>query len=141
MLGRLKTALSPRTAAKPSTPQTSAQSAPVALVPPLATPSPTAIPEPAEPPPALPDFLVPRNGLPLEFNLRTRHRSLLSHAPARNDVERKLAFFLIVGPNNAQTRRYRAWIDEYALMTGGNTRPPVPEDFRTFLGAQGLSII
>lgn len=100
------------------------------------------------------DFMMPDEAYPYDdavtlrtkagdvamFNLRTRHRASVQPVAARDDAERKLALFLIVGPNNAQSRRYRAWLDEYATIHGGD-RPQVPVEFRTFLTAQGLSII
>jgi hypothetical protein len=32
---------------------------------------------------------------------------------------------MVAGPNNAQTRQYRTWLDEYDQMNG-TTRPVVP---------------
>ena len=57
-----------------------------------------------------------------------------------NDVDRKLAMFMVAGPNNAQTRRYRTWPDEYDQMNG-TTRPVVPDDFRSLLSGMSHSVI
>jgi hypothetical protein len=47
---------------------------------------------------------------------------------------------MVAGANNAQTRRYRAWLDEYDQMNG-TTRPVVPDDFRSLLSGIGHSVI
>jgi hypothetical protein len=74
------------------------------------------------------------------FHLRISHRASLSQSPARNDGERKLALFMVAGPNNASTRRYREWLDQYDGMNG-SSRPTIPAEFRTFLADAGLRII
>jgi hypothetical protein len=97
------------------------------------------IPEPADP---------YRGGVSLRgragdlviFHLRLYHRASRRRREAQNDLDRKLAMFTVAGPNNAQTRRYRAWLDEYDQMNG-TTRPVVPDDFRSMLSKIGHSII
>lgn len=74
------------------------------------------------------------------FHLRTSHRSSDATREAQSDAERKLALFMIVGPNNELTRSYRTWIDEYDRMNG-SSRATVPDEFRSFLSDNGLRII
>jgi hypothetical protein len=74
------------------------------------------------------------------FHLRMSHRASEVKRVARSDAERKLAFFMIAGANNASTRRYREWLDQYDKMNNV-TRPAIPEDFQTFLSGGGLQII
>ena len=56
------------------------------------------------------------------------------------DSERKLALFMVAGANNASTRRYREWLDQYDGMNG-TARPAIPGDFQAFLSSAGLHII
>jgi hypothetical protein len=74
------------------------------------------------------------------FHYRLSHRATRRKSEPHNDVERKLAMFMTAGPNNAQTRRYRAWLDEYDQMNG-TTRPTVPDDFRSLLSGMGHSVL
>jgi hypothetical protein len=74
------------------------------------------------------------------FHLRLSHRASPRRSEAQNDLDRKLAMFMVAGPNNAQTRRYRAWLDEYDQMNG-TTRPVIPDDFRSLLSGMGHSVI
>jgi hypothetical protein len=74
------------------------------------------------------------------FHLRLHHRSSPRTSEAKNDVDRKLAIFMLAGANNVHTRRYRAWLDEYGQMNG-STKPMIPDDFRSRLGGVGHSII
>jgi Phytanoyl-CoA dioxygenase (PhyH) len=74
------------------------------------------------------------------FHFRLSHRASRRRSEAQNDVDRKLAMFMVAGPNNALTRRYRAWLDEYDQMNG-TTRPVVPDDFRSLLSGIGHSVI
>jgi hypothetical protein len=74
------------------------------------------------------------------FHLRITHRSSRRNRAADGDADRKLAMFMIAGPNNAQTRRYRAWLDEYDQMNG-MTRPVIPDDFHSLLSGIGHSVI
>jgi hypothetical protein len=76
----------------------------------------------------------------LMFHLRTRHRASPAVKAPSQDDQRKLALFLIAGPNNASTRRYSEWLDEYAQISG-HARPTVPESFRAQLSGLGLSIV
>lgn len=74
------------------------------------------------------------------FHLRTSHRSSVPPRPAETESERKFALFLIAGPNNALTRRYRTWLDEYDRMNGVE-RPAVPDEFRAFIERLGHRVI
>jgi hypothetical protein len=74
------------------------------------------------------------------FHTRLRHRSSVPARPAASDSERKVALFLIAGPNNAMTRRYREWLEEYDRMNS-HTRKPPPEEFRRFLSDIGREMI
>jgi hypothetical protein len=74
------------------------------------------------------------------FHLRLRHRASQRKSEAQTDVDRKLAMFMVAGPNNAQTRRYRAWLDEYDQMNG-TTRATIPDDFRSLLSGVGHSVL
>jgi len=74
------------------------------------------------------------------FHLRTSHRATVSKSPARNDSERKLALFMVAGANNASTRRYREWLNEYDQMNRVK-RPPIPAEFLEFMSSVGLQII
>lgn len=74
------------------------------------------------------------------FHLRTWHRSSVPTKPAVDDNRRKLAFFLLAGRNNALTRRYCAWLDEYAKMDG-HLRPGLPPEFNAFLSDLGLTAL
>lgn len=74
------------------------------------------------------------------FHLRSSHRASRRRIEATNDSDRKLAMFMVAGPNNAQTRRYRAWLDEYGQMNG-TARPAIPDDFRALLSSIGHSVI
>jgi len=74
------------------------------------------------------------------FHLRMSHRASEVKRPARNDAERKFALFMIAGANNALTRRYRVWLDQYDKMNE-TSRPAVPEEFRSLLSAGGLQIL
>jgi hypothetical protein len=74
------------------------------------------------------------------FHLRLHHRSSPRTSEAKSDIDRKLAIFMLAGANNAHTRRYRAWLDEYGQMNG-STKPMVPDDFRSRLSGVGHSII
>ncbi|MCK9914446.1 phytanoyl-CoA dioxygenase family protein [Microbacteriaceae bacterium K1510] len=69
------------------------------------------------------------------FHLRTSHRA----TPMQSE-ERKLALFMIAGPNNDMTRRYREWLDQYSVMQGSQ-RPDIPEDFKAFLAEKRIGII
>ena len=81
-----------------------------------------------------------RAGDVVAFHLRISHRATESPAPARDDAQRKLAMFMVAGANNALTRRYRAWLDEYDRMNG-TTRPDIPDEFASFLASLGLRVI
>jgi len=74
------------------------------------------------------------------FHLRLSHRATEAKRPARSDAERKLALFMVAGANNASTRRYREWLDQYDGMNG-TARPAIPGDFQTFLSDVGLQVI
>jgi hypothetical protein len=74
------------------------------------------------------------------FHLRSYHRASRRRSEAQSDVDRKLAMFLVAGPNNALTRRYSAWLDEYAQMNG-TVRAVIPDDFRSLLAGSGHSVI
>jgi hypothetical protein len=74
------------------------------------------------------------------FHLRVSHRSSIPVRNARNDLERKLALFMIAGQNNAMTRRYREWLVQYDVMNGVK-RPLVPADFLSFLVDARLEIL
>jgi hypothetical protein len=74
------------------------------------------------------------------FHLRLHHRSSPRTTDAQGDNDRKLAIFMLAGANNAQTRRYRAWLDEYGQMNG-TTKPMIPDDFRSLLSGVGHSVI
>lgn len=74
------------------------------------------------------------------FHLRTSHRSSVPPRPAQTEAERKFALFIIAGANNALTRRYRTWLDEYDKMNGVS-RPAVPDEFRAFLNRLGHPVI
>jgi hypothetical protein len=74
------------------------------------------------------------------FHPRLHHRSSPRRSEAKNDVDRKLAIYMIAGTNNAQTRRYRAWLDEHGKMHGA-PRPVIPDDFRSLLSGIGHDVI
>jgi len=74
------------------------------------------------------------------FHVRTWHRSSVPTKPAVDDRRRKLAFFLLAGRNNALTRRYCVWLDEYAKMEG-TLRPEPPPEFKSLLADLGLTVI
>jgi hypothetical protein len=74
------------------------------------------------------------------FHLRISHRASVTKRPASNHVERKLALFLIAGANNAPTRRYRTWLDQYDGMNKV-VRPSVPESFRAELNSNRLQVL
>lgn len=84
--------------------------------------------------------LPSRAGDVVIFHLRSSHRASIPTRKALNDKDRKLALFFIAGPNNASTRRYRAWLDEYARMNE-TTRPTIPDDFQRFMTGIESSII
>jgi hypothetical protein len=73
------------------------------------------------------------------FHFRLSHRASPPGRAAQSDADRKLGLFMVAGPNNAQTRRYHAWLDEYNQMNG-TTRAVVPDDFRSLLSGIGHSI-
>jgi hypothetical protein len=73
------------------------------------------------------------------FHFRLSHRASPPRREAQNDFDRKLGMFMVAGANNAQTRRYHAWLDEYAQMNG-TTRAVVPDDFRSFLSGIGHGV-
>jgi hypothetical protein len=74
------------------------------------------------------------------FHYRLSHRASRRSSEAQNAFDRKLAMFMTAGPNNAQTRRYRAWLDQYDQMNG-TTRPVLPDDFRSLLSEMGHSVL
>jgi hypothetical protein len=74
------------------------------------------------------------------FHLRLWHRSARRSSEAKSDVDRKFAMYMIAGANNAQTRQYRTWLDDYARMNG-TTRPAAPDDFRSLLSGIGHDVI
>ena len=74
------------------------------------------------------------------FHLRTSHRATpMSKAPS-TESERKFALFMIAGLDNAHTRRYREWLDEYDRMNQ-TQRPAVRNDFRDYMQARSLKVI
>jgi hypothetical protein len=81
-----------------------------------------------------------RAGDVLIFHLRLHHRSSPRTSEAQSDLDRKLAIFMLAGANNTQTRRYRAWLDEYGQMNG-TTKPMIPDDFRSLLNGVGHTVI
>jgi len=74
------------------------------------------------------------------FHLRVSHRASEVKRHASNDDERKLALFMVAGANNALTRRYRTWLDQYDGMNKV-VRPSVPESFRSELSSNGLQVL
>lgn len=84
--------------------------------------------------------ITTKAGDALIFHMRTRHRASPAVQLPSTAEERKLAMFLIAGPNNDETRQYRAWLDEYDVISN-TKRPIVPEQCRAFLSSRGLSMI
>jgi len=74
------------------------------------------------------------------FHFRLRHRASPKTTPLHDQSERKIAVFAVAGAMNEMTRRYRAWLDEYDLMND-ESRPDIPEDFRSLLDSVGVDII
>ena len=74
------------------------------------------------------------------FHFRLRHRASPKTTPLHDLSERKIAVFAVAGAMNEMTRRYRAWIDEQDLMND-ESRPDIPEDFRSLLDSVGVDII
>lgn len=74
------------------------------------------------------------------FHTRGSHRASIPAREATNDTERKLAIFLLAAINNASSRRYREWLDQYDAMNG-TKRPAVPADFQSFLAQCGHRLI
>lgn len=74
------------------------------------------------------------------FHLRSSHRASRRSSEAQSDADRKLAMFMVAGPNNAQTRGYRTWLDEYDQLNG-TKRPVIPDDFRSLMSGIGHSVI
>ena len=74
------------------------------------------------------------------FHLRLSHRASRRGSDAKADTDRKLAMFVVAGANNALTRRYNAWLDEYAQMNG-TPRTEITDDFRSLLSGAGHSVV
>lgn len=74
------------------------------------------------------------------FNLRASHRSSVATREPTTEADRKMAIFLMVGPNNTVTHRYREWINEYDEMNKAK-RADIPEEFKSFLSGLNLSVI
>jgi hypothetical protein len=74
------------------------------------------------------------------FHLRLSHRASRRRVDATADTDRKLAMFMVAGANNALTRRYSAWLDEYAQMTD-TPRTEITDEVRSFLSGVGHSIV
>jgi Phytanoyl-CoA dioxygenase (PhyH) len=98
------------------------------------------MPDPVEDPRRNAVSIPSRAGDVVMFHFRLSHRASPHRREAQNNVDRKLAMFMVAGPNNAQTRRYRAWLDEYDQMNG-TTHPVVPDDFRSLLSGIGHTVI
>lgn len=81
-----------------------------------------------------------RAGDVVMFHLRLSHRASRRRSEAKADADRKLAMFMVAGANNALTRRYSAWLDEYAQMSG-TPRTEVTDDFRSLLSGIGHSVV
>ena len=98
------------------------------------------MPEPTDDPYRSGVTVPSRDGDVVIFHYRLFHRASRRKREAVDDVDRKLAMFMAAGPNNAQTRRYRAWVDESDRMNG-TTRPVIPDDFRSLLSEAGHIVI
>jgi hypothetical protein len=98
------------------------------------------MPEPTDDPYRSGVSIPSRAGDVVIFHYRLFHRASERRREAMDDVDRKLAMFMAAGPNNALTRRYRAWVDEYDQMNG-TRRPVIPNDFHSLLSEAGNNVI